>query len=87
MPIHLEFLGIPRQRAGVAGLSVEADTLHQALQAACRELPGFAECLAEDGGLSSSCLANLNGRQFTRDGQTPLTDGDQVLILSADVGG
>ncbi len=87
MPVHLEFFGIPRQRAGVAGLVVEGGILREALQAACRELPGLAECLSDDGELSTSCLANLNGKQFTRDGQTRLNDGDQVLILSADVGG
>lgn len=87
MTIRLEFFGIPRQRAGVKWLSVAADTLGEALQAACRELPRLAECQAANGDVAATCLANINGKQFTRDGRTPLRDGDEVLILSADVGG
>jgi molybdopterin converting factor small subunit len=87
MPVRLEFFGIPRQRAGVPEFLVEAVTLGEAITVACRELPRLAECQAANGDVAASCLANINGKQFTRDGNTRLHDGDEVLILSADVGG
>lgn len=40
---------------------------------ACTLLPGYA--------------CNLNGREFTKDSQTVLNNGDQLLILSSDAGG
>ncbi|WP_339911012.1 MoaD/ThiS family protein [Symmachiella dynata] len=88
MPIHVELFGIPRQRAGVKELDVTADDLQSLLLAIGRELPQLLDvCLDHDGRLKSGYLANINGRAFVTAAETPLTDGDNVLILSADAGG
>ena len=84
--MHVEFLGIPRERAGVSELEVEARTLGQLFDTLAARLPGFSELISADG-LHPSLAANLNGDEFIRDRTTRLAHGDRVLILSADVGG
>jgi molybdopterin converting factor small subunit len=84
--MHVEFLGVPRQRAGISQLEVHADTLGQLLGTLAMQIPPLREFIAGDR-LQSSFVANLNGDQFVSDPGTPLADGDHVLILSADAGG
>ncbi|HET9361470.1 MAG TPA: MoaD/ThiS family protein [Vicinamibacterales bacterium] len=84
--MHVEFLGIPRQRAGVSELEVEARTLGQLLDALALRCPALGELITPQG-LHPSLSANLNGDAFVRDPDTPLAKGDTLLILSADVGG
>ena len=84
--MFVEFLGIPRERAGIDELEVEAGTLGQLFEALATRLPGFGELISADG-LHPSLAANLNGDEFVRDRTTRLAQGDRVLILSADVGG
>ncbi len=87
--VHLEFFGVPRERAGVTTLDVEVTklTLGEALVAAGAQLPEFARRCLDGEQLKPGLMANRNGRSFTTDPNSPLTDGDSVLILSADVGG
>jgi molybdopterin converting factor small subunit len=87
MSVRIEFYGIPRRRAGVEAVEIEAGTLEQALAALSRELPEFARTCVAHNRLKAGYLANLNGRFFTTDPQATLQPGDCVLILSADVGG
>jgi molybdopterin converting factor small subunit len=84
--MHVEFLGVPRQRAGISELEVKADTLGQLLGTLAAHLPSLAELIAFDR-LHSAIVANLNGDRFISDPATPLGEGDRVLILSADAGG
>lgn len=84
--MYVEFLGVPRQRAGVAEMVVEARTLGQLLEALSSRLPALAEVIAGDR-LHPSFAANLNGDEFISDPGTPLRADDCVLILSADAGG
>jgi molybdopterin converting factor small subunit len=84
--MYVEFLGIPRQRAGVAELELEARTLGEALAQLALRYPGFGELIA-DGRLHPSIAANLNADVFVSDPATPLTVDDHLLILSADAGG
>ena len=84
--MHVELLGIPRERAGVAGLELQADTLGQLLTALAVRFPSLGELIATDR-LQPSVVANLNGDQFVSDPRTQLREGDCVLILSADAGG
>jgi molybdopterin converting factor small subunit len=84
--MHVEFLGVSRERAGVAELNVQADTLGRLLATLADQIPGLAELIAVDR-LHPSLAANLNGERFISDPHTPLGDEDRVLILSADVGG
>ena len=84
--MHVEFLGVSRERAGVPEIDVKADTLGRLLETLAAEMPGLAELIVADR-LHPSLAANLNGDQFISDPKTPLRDADRVLILSADVGG
>jgi molybdopterin converting factor small subunit len=84
--MHVEFLGVSRERAGVAEIDVQADTLGRLLGTLATSMPGLAELIAVDR-LHPSLAANLNGDRFISDPATPLGKDDRVLILSADVGG
>lgn len=84
--MHVEFLGISRERAGIAELDVEADTLGRLLGTLAVRMPGLAELIVVDR-LHPSMAASLNGDRFISDPATPLADDDCVLILSADAGG
>jgi molybdopterin converting factor small subunit len=48
--------------------------------------PSLGELITADR-LQPFVIANLNGDRFVSDPRTPLTEGDSVLILSADAGG
>jgi len=84
--MHVEFLGVPRARAGIGEIDVEADTLGRLLATLATRLPGLADLVAVDR-LHPSLAASLNGDRFISDPETPLGDEDRVLILSADAGG
>ena len=84
--MYVEFLGIPRERAGISELEIEADTLGELLRSLVARVPALSE-LVTDGSLHPSIAANLNGDEFVCDPGTKLAPGDRVLLLSADVGG
>ena len=84
--MHVEFLGVSRDRAGIAEMHVDADTLGQLLGTLAVRMPGLAELIVGDR-LHPSLAANLNGDRFISDPRTRLGKGDSVLILSADAGG
>ena len=84
--MYVEFLGVPRQRAGVTELMVEARTLGQLLETLSTRLPALSALIVGDR-LHPSVTANLNGDEFISDPGTPLGEDDCVLILSADAGG
>ena len=84
--MHVEFLGVPRERAGIAELDVQADTLGRLLGTLAAQMPALAELITVDR-LHPSLVASLNGDRFISDPGTPLGDDDCVLILSADAGG
>ena len=84
--MRVEFLGIPRDRAGVPEIELQADTLGQLVGTLAARFPGLGD-LISDGRLCSSVVANLNGDRFVSDPALRLKDDDCVLILSADAGG
>jgi molybdopterin converting factor small subunit len=85
--VTVELFGIPRERAGVAKADATASTLGEMLALLALRFPRFAESCVRDGELAQGYVANLNGRAFITDPATVLSDGDAVLILSADAGG
>jgi len=87
MPIRIEFFGIPRQRAGVESIDVVADELGDAFEQILQQLPQLEGICISGRQLQAGYIANINGQSFTTNPTTPLTSGDQVLILSADAGG
>jgi molybdopterin converting factor small subunit len=84
--MYVEFLGIPRERAGLSDVEVEAETLGQLWGTLAARFPGLRELITENG-LHPSLAANLNGDEFVKDLATRLEEDDHVLLLSADVGG
>ncbi len=84
--MHVEFLGVPRQRAGISGLEVHADTLGQLLGTLAAQIPTLGDLIAVDR-LHPAFVANLNGDRFVSDPGTQLGEDDRLLILSADAGG
>ena len=84
--MYVEFLGIPRERAGVSELEIEARTLGQLLGLLAAWCPALSELITADG-LHPSIAANLNGDAFVSDPDTALVEDDRLLILSADAGG
>jgi molybdopterin converting factor small subunit len=84
--MHVEFFGIPRERAGVSELEVDARTLGELLDALAARFPELRQLITRDG-LDSSVAANLNGDLFVRDRTMLLAENDHVLLLSADAGG
>ncbi len=87
MNVEVELFGIPRARAGVAVTSARGANLGDVLADLARRFPGLADACIDGRRLKTSYLANLDGRQFVTDPETPLTDGASLLILSADAGG
>ena len=87
MTVRVEFYGIPRHRAGLAAIEVEAATLGEVLDKLAIGLPPFAQACLSAGELRPGYLASINGRLFTSDRAAAVAPGDAVLILSADAGG
>jgi molybdopterin converting factor small subunit len=84
--MHVEFLGIPRERVGISEVEIQADSLGQLLGTLATRFPAFGALVVDDR-LHASIAANLNGDLFVADPDTPLTSSDHLLILSSDVGG
>ena len=84
--MHVEFFGVPRERAGMSRLEVQADTFGELLGALAARIPSFGKLMGVNR-LHPAFVANLNGDRFVSDPRTQLTEGDCVLILSADAGG
>ena len=84
--MHVEFFGVPRERAGISELEVHADTLGQLLDTLTQRMPSLSEII-QDERLHPAFVANLNGDRFVTDPETRLGADDCVLILSADAGG
>jgi molybdopterin converting factor small subunit len=84
--MRVELLGVSRERAGVAEVELQAETLGQLLVALGHRFPSLGELITVDR-LQPFLVANLNGDRFVSDPRTPLREGDSVLILSADAGG
>jgi molybdopterin converting factor small subunit len=84
--MHVEFFGVPRERAGISELEVHADTLGQLFGALAQRVPSLSEIIQNDR-LHPAFVANLNGDRFVADPETRLGTDDCVIILSADAGG
>ncbi len=84
--MRIELLGLARERAGVAEVELQAETLGHLLSMLAGRFPALSDLIADER-LRPSIIANLNGDRFVSDPRTPLRDSDCVLILSADAGG
>ena len=84
--MRVELLGIARERAGVAELELEANTLGQLVTILTGRFPALEDMMSPTG-FAPSVVANINGDRFVSDPGTLLAEDDCVLILSADAGG
>ena len=84
--MHVEFLGIPRERAGISEVEIDAETLGQLLGMLTIRFPDLSELITERG-LHPSVAANLNGDVFVSDPSTSFNAHDRLLLLSSDAGG
>jgi molybdopterin converting factor small subunit len=87
--ISIEFYGVPRLRAGTPMLRLEASTVGQALRELGRIRPALEDWVLRrgTGTIHDAFKLSLNGERFVSDPDTPLREGDTLLLLSADVGG
>lgn len=85
--MRVEFFGMARTRSGVEAVELNAARLSEVISDLQVRFPDLAGKCFQDGQLSSGWLFNLNGQQFTRDVDTCLTEGDHLLLMSADAGG
>ncbi len=85
--ITVELFGVPRLRAGVAQVAVQAETLAGALRGLGQVCPGLLGTVLFDGRVHPAYKLSRNGDAFIDDPGTILIDGDALLLLSADVGG
>lgn len=83
----VEFYGIPRERAGLAALDVDAYNAVELLLALEDMCPGLGRLIGPDGALAPEYLLSLNGEEFLADLGHVLEPGDRLLLLSADAGG
>ena len=84
--MRVEFFGLPRQRAGISEMELEAETLGQVVETLAFRFPSLHE-LIQANRLHPALAASLNGDRFIHDPCTRLGKNDCVLILSADAGG
>jgi molybdopterin converting factor small subunit len=87
MTVTVEFYGIPRERAGVAEVTVPAARLRDVLAQLAAGFPRLSEACLERGRLRQGYVANVNGQRFVSDPELLLQPGDRLLILAADAGG
>ena len=87
MSITVELFGIPRARAGVARTISVGNCLGDVLAELASRFPKLAEACIDGRRLRPGFTANLGGQRFVTATETPLVEGDTVLILSLDAGG
>jgi molybdopterin converting factor small subunit len=91
MIVRVEFFGVPRQRVGLAAMELQLADAISTLGAAWLELgrrfPEFAAACLEHDRLKPQYICNLGGHRFVSDPRIALSDGDILLVMSADAGG
>ena len=87
MQVAVELFGIPRARAGVARTTAQGGCLGDVLAELATRFPALAESCIDGRQLRPSFTANLGGQRFITAPESPLREGDTVLLLSLDAGG
>ena len=87
MQVAVELFGIPRARAGAAQTTSGGHCLGDVLADLAQRFPALAEACIEGRRLRPGFTANLGGERFVTAPETPLHDGDTVMLLSVDAGG
>ncbi len=85
--ITIELFGVPRLRAGVGLIQLQAEDVGSALRGLAAACPALNGSVVVDGQVQPSYRLSLNGEQFVTQAETALVEGDVLLLLAADVGG
>lgn len=85
--VTVEFLGIVRHHAGCESAEFQAETLEQLWKSVETRFPSLEGVCISEGRLQPGYLASIGGLRFTRSPTLPLSEGDRILLLSADAGG
>jgi hypothetical protein len=84
---YIEFYGVPRLRAGMSRLTVAGASVGEAIDAMALACPSLSGHVFQNGSVHPAYKLSVNGERFVSDRSILLSDGDTLLILSADVGG
>jgi molybdopterin converting factor small subunit len=87
MRVAVELFGIARARAGIAETTATGANLGDVLADLAARFPQLANTCIDGRALRSGFIANLGAERFVTSPETPLCDGDTVLLLSLDAGG
>ena len=87
MQVAVELFGIPRARAGIAQTVAVGRNLGDVLADLAQKFPSLADICIEGRSLRPGFIVNLSAERFVTSPETPLRDGDTVLLLSLDAGG
>lgn len=85
--VTIELFGVPRLRAGMGRVDVEAGSVGEALARLAGACPALAGAVIEGDRVHPAYRLSLNGERFVDDPSTALVEGDALLLLAADVGG
>ena len=87
MQVMVELFGIPRARAGIESTVAIGSNLGDVLADLASRFPQLAETCIDGRELRAGYIANLRAEQFVTSADTPLSEGDTLLLLSLDAGG
>jgi molybdopterin converting factor small subunit len=87
MQVAVELYGIPRARAGIARTLATGRNLGDVLADLARQFPPLADTCIDGRSLRPGFIVNLSADRFITSPDTPLSEGDTVLLLSLDAGG
>jgi molybdopterin converting factor small subunit len=85
--ITIELFGVPRLRAGIGCVQLDASSLASALSGLGRICPALDGPVLDGAKVHPAYRLCLNGDRFVSDPATPLAEGDVLMLLTADVGG
>jgi hypothetical protein len=85
--ITIELFGVPRLRAGIPSIRLEASDVGSALRGLASACPMLDGSVLLGGRVHPSYRLSLNGDEFVTEPGTGLIEGDVLLLLAADVGG
>lgn len=87
MSVRVEFLGTPRMYANADAIDCEASTVGEALLKAGEQFPTVRERCFNGSSVKTGFLVGLNSRFDNVQLDSPVSSGDCIQFLSADVGG
>jgi molybdopterin converting factor small subunit len=85
--VSVELYGSLAIRSGQSRVALRADTIRTALAVLLLAQPNLARLLGPPETLAENHRFSINGRTITTDLDTPLKEGDHLILFSASVGG